>query len=321
MYCIDAGSIYCPCHLAETLDCVHCSQLSGDEFCNCKDWCGVCIYEKYLSNGSTASKLRETYKCSILKKEIFQNNLCIFKLSVPQSLAKELIYPGSFVFLRTMDSLNYYDVPISVMESDIDSYTLKIVIKVNGTKTKKLFELNEGDELLLRGPFSNGIMGLLNINKAKNGTSIIAAREIGIVPSILVMKKLYSNGNKIISLIDSKSNPSVYKKYFEDCNSEIINCTILDHGNLTEEFKSTISKILDENTVNLIHCGGPDIMIYQIIKSIDKSINLSCCNNSKMGCGEGICGSCTKHYEGDIVKRLCKVQIDPRDLFKDRRAM
>lgn len=321
MYCIDAGTMYCPCHLAETGDCVHCSQLSGENFCQCKDWCGVCIYEKYLSNGSKPSKLRGTYKCSIIDKDNLGDKISIFTLKAPENVVRELIYPGSFVFLRPVGSINLFDVPISIMKADTFNATLRVVIKSSGIKTKNLFALNKGDELLLRGPFSNGVMGLLNINKAKRGTSIVVAREIGIIPSIPVMEKLYSNDNKIISIIDSKYNPNIYKKYFDNCNSEIINCNILDHGSLTEEFKSILSKILKENNINLIHCGGPDIMIYEIIKFVDKSINFSCSNNSKMSCGEGICGSCTKHYEGDIVKRLCKVQIDPRDLFKDRRAM
>ncbi|NFG18899.1 sulfide/dihydroorotate dehydrogenase-like FAD/NAD-binding protein, partial [Clostridium botulinum] len=42
--CIDAGSEYCPCHLAETGDCILCSQLSGKKFCDCINWKGVCIY-------------------------------------------------------------------------------------------------------------------------------------------------------------------------------------------------------------------------------------------------------------------------------------
>jgi hypothetical protein len=93
----------------------------------------------------------------------------------------------------------------------------------------------------------------------------------------------------------------------------------LYNGELTENFKSALSKIISENNINVIYCGGPDILIYKILKFIDKSINFSCCNNAKMNCGEGICASCTKHYKNDVVKRLCKVQMDPRDLFKDRR--
>ncbi|MNO98993.1 hypothetical protein D3C76_907540 [compost metagenome] len=48
-------------------------------------------------------------------------------------------------------------------------------------------------------------------------------------------------------------------------------------------------------------------------------VSLSCCNNSKMCCGEGVCGSCTARFAGHVVKRLCKVQSDPRNIFEGRR--
>ena len=41
--CIDAGSEFCPCHLAESGECILCSQLQGSHFCDCLNWKGVCI--------------------------------------------------------------------------------------------------------------------------------------------------------------------------------------------------------------------------------------------------------------------------------------
>ncbi|MHC6180113.1 sulfide/dihydroorotate dehydrogenase-like FAD/NAD-binding protein [Clostridium sp. JNZ X4-2] len=318
MNCIDAGGPYCPCHLAETSDCVLCSQLSGKEFCQCKDWCGVCIYDQYISNGSKAKNLRKTYTCTILKKSLPDKNLCLLTLNAPGNLTRELIYPGSFIFLRNIGNADYYDVPISIMEANIDKNTLKIAIKLNGAKTKNLFKLNEKDQVFVRGPFSNGIMGLSNVYGAKNGTSLIIARGIGLAPSIPVIKKLYSNNNKIISIVDTQFNDSFSKKYFDGYSSDIVNCTTIKGENLTDKFKTILQDFLTAEDINIIHCGGPDILIYKILQLVDKTIKFSCCNNSKMNCGEGICSSCTKHYKNDVVKRLCKVQMDPRDLFKDR---
>lgn len=318
MNCIDAGGAYCPCHLAETLDCVLCSQLSGKEFCQCKDWCGVCIYDQYISNGNKAKNLRKTYTCNVLKKSLPDKNLCLLTLNAPENLTRELIYPGSFIFLRNIENANYYDVPISIMEANIDKNTLKIAIKLNGTKTKSLFKLDEKNQVLVRGPFSNGIMGLSNVYGAKNGTSLIIARGIGVAPSIPVIKKLYSNNNKIISIVDTQFDGNFSKKYFDDYSSDIVNCTTMKGENLTDKFKTILQDLLTTEDINIIHCGGPDILIYKVLQFVDKSINFSCCNNSKMSCGEGICSSCTKHYKDDVVKRLCKVQMDPRDLFKDR---
>lgn len=318
MYCIDAGSIYCPCHLAETLNCVACSQLSGEKFCQCKNWHGICIYEQCMSNGNKVKKLRETYTSYILKKEVPQDDLCIFTLKAPEDLVKELTYPGSFVFMRGEESINYYDVPISIMEANTDEIFLKVAIKLIGIKTKKLFQLNKNRKILLRGPFSNGIMGLSNIYNAKGGTSLIIARGIGISPSISVMKNLHCNNNKIISILDTQFENNFAREYFEEYSSKTIHCSILDDGNLTEEFKSILKEIMDDENINIIHCGGSDTLTYKIIQLVDKSINFSCCNNAKMNCGEGICSSCTNSCENNGIKRLCKIQMDPRDLFKNK---
>lgn len=40
--CIDAGTEFCPCHLAEEGECILCSQLHGKCFCDCVNWKGVC---------------------------------------------------------------------------------------------------------------------------------------------------------------------------------------------------------------------------------------------------------------------------------------
>ncbi|MCI1946536.1 sulfide/dihydroorotate dehydrogenase-like FAD/NAD-binding protein [Clostridium luticellarii] len=319
MNCIDAGGPYCPCHLAETSDCILCSQLSGKEFCQCKDWCGVCIYDQYIANGHRAKALRKTYTCTILEKHLPDKNLCIFTLKTPENLTRELVYPGSFIFLRSVKNTNYYDVPISIMEADIDTSTLKVALKLNGSKTKNLFKLNEKDEVLVRGPFSNGIMGLSNIYKAKGGTSLIIARGIGIAPSIPVIKKLHSNGNRIISIIDLQFDENFSKRYLDKYSFTVVYCNMIEGENLTDKFKTILNDLLTAENINLVHCSGPDILTYNILQLVDSSLNFSCCNNSKMNCGEGICSSCTHHYKNDVIKKLCKVQMDPRNLFKDRK--
>ena len=68
--------------------------------------------------------------------------------------------------------------------------------------------------------------------------------------------------------------------------------------------------------------AGADILTYTLLDFLDstgnRDIKVSCCNNAKMCCGEGVCGSCTARFSGHKVKRLCKVQADPRNIFEGR---
>ena len=98
---------------------------------------------------------------------------------------------------------------------------------------------------------------------------------------------------------------------------------LIEKGDLSPEAKVAIKSLLKYNNVSLIHVAGADILSYKVIDYLDylerKDIDLSCCNNIKMCCGEGVCGACTTRFSGHRVKRLCKVQSDPRNIFEGRR--
>lgn len=318
--CIDAGTEYCPCHLAETGDCLICSQLSGKTFCDCINWKGVCIYQEYVWNQEKAKKGRKIYSCKIAKKENVEKNVVIFTLSAPHELVKNLIHPGSYVFLRSGKTSQFYDVPISIMDASLEENILTVAIEIKGIKTKSINFLNEGESILVRGPYWNGDLGLRSIYKSREGTAIIIARGIGQAPMIPVLKRLYANGNKIIVVMDKANYKNIFiKEYLEMCNATIINCSSLHNGVLSEEFKDIIDRLFENEDINLVHCSGPDILNYKVLEYLEGKVDFSCCNNSKMCCGEGVCGACSTRFKGHRVKKLCKAQIEPKYIFEGRR--
>ena len=318
--CIDAGTEYCPCHLSETGDCVLCSHLQGKDFCDCINWKGVCIYQEYIWKGAHPSPERKDVLCKIHKKEVFDNKIIIFTLLVKHKLAQDLIPPGSFIFVRNPNSSKYFDAPISIMESDINENKIKIVIELKGVKTKMLNKLNENDNMLVRGPYWNGCLGLKNVYACNEGTSLLIARGIGMAPMIPVMKKLYSKGNKIITIIDKSDLSSTFiQDYLDLCNAKVLECNLLTDGNISTDITNIINEYKEK--VNLIYCSGPDILIRNILEYIQPTIKTACCNNAKMCCGEGVCGTCSSRYKGHVVKKLCKVQIDPNYIFNGRRLI
>lgn len=318
--CIDAGTEYCPCHLAETGDCILCSHLQGKDFCDCTNWKGVCIYQEYVWNGNMAKEDRKNCLCKISKKEILSDNLVLFTLLGKHKLVQELSPPGSFIFVRNPEANAYFDAPISIMDTDIKENQIKIAVEIKGIKTKMLNKLKENDNMFVRGPFWNGVLGLKNVNKQKDGTSLVLARGIGMAPLVPVMKKLYANGNKIIAAIDEANiDISLIENYLNMCNADLIKINMLTAGELSTEIIDFIEKY--EKTANLLYCSGPDIFISNILDKVKDDIDLACCNNAKMCCGEGICGTCSTRYKGHVVKKLCKVQIDPKYIFKGRRLL
>lgn len=314
--CIDAGTRFCPCSLAETGECILCSCLRGKQFCDCINWKGVCIYGEFINNGEMSKKGRESYKCLIVNK-IKKEDVFYLKVSVPHSLAGELTYVGSFVFIRNEKFDNYYDAPISILEVNTEEDFIELGIELKGTKTRAI-DLAE-KELIIRGPYWNGVFGVKKINSLKEKRALIITNGIGLIPAIPIIKKLTENGCHIILVSDTSDlDLSYVKNKIKDYNIEVIDLKIFSNGNLTDEFINILNKYKED--ADLIHVSAQDILILQISDLIaDKSF--TCSNNAKMCCGEGGCGACSARFSGHKVKKLCKLQIEPKYLFRERRLI
>ncbi|MFT5872233.1 MAG: dihydroorotate dehydrogenase electron transfer subunit [Clostridium sp.] len=313
----------CPCHLAETGDCILCSQLAGENFCDCSNWNGVCIYQEYVSNNYKAKESRKYYNCKILKKNKLENNIIIFTLEVSGKLVSELIHAGSYVFVRRPDTETSFDTPISIMDTDTRNNTITIAIELKGSKTKALDMLSLGDTMLVKAPFWNGILGLKNIYETKNSKCLIVARGIGQAPMIPPLKQLHANNNEIIVVLDNSPYENGFvDEYLEKYASKVIKCNTVCRGKITEEFNNILNDLINKNDIRLVHCDAADVLNYELMKvveEIDKNIKYSCCNNAKMCCGEGICGCCTRKNNDRKLRRLCKMQTEPKYVLEGRR--
>ncbi|RXI79172.1 sulfide/dihydroorotate dehydrogenase-like FAD/NAD-binding protein, partial [Clostridium tetani] len=94
-----------------------------------------------------------------------------------------------------------------------------------------------------------------------------------------------------------------------------------DKGELTSEFKNILLSIIREEDVNLVHSSAADIINYNVLNLIGETIDFSCYNNSKMCCGEGVCGSCSVKNKYFHIERSCKLQIDPRNILEGRKLL
>ena len=322
--CIDAGSEFCPCKLAETGECIICSQMHGKCFCDCSNWKGVCIYQEFFNNGMKAKKGRDKYSSKILSIDNYKNDLLLIKLDVPHKLSLQLINPGSYIFVCPDENM-YFDTPISILESDSDKNIITLAVEVRGIKTKKLLDFKEGDKINIRAPYWNGVFGIKNIEKQNGTNCLVLGKGIGLAPMIPVIRRLKLQDCNVsvgidYSSLDKEFIDEFISKY-DTKNNEI---NLLDKGELTKECKKLIKDSLNSGT-NYIHTAGADILSLRVIEFLDslnrKDVLLSCCNNFKMCCGEGICGACTARYKGHRVKRFCKVQTDPRSIFEERRLI
>lgn len=319
----------CPCHLAETSECILCNNLNKRcNECHCPNWCGVCISQEFEWNGFKAKEGRKYFKCTISKKEIPNEDLFIFHIKINDYLLRSLTEIGSFVFLRREDDQPFFDTPISIMDVNKDSNEIIVAIEKKGVKTDNLNKLNENDSILVKGPFWNGVLGRRHVKNLKDKKAILICRGVGEAPLIPVLKNLKLQGNSVTVIVDNGNYPSCFiKEYLNEFANSVHFMNTFEKGNLTTEFKEYFENLLLEEKPSLVHCSGADILNYEIMKVVENAntkklfdeINYTCCNNAKMCCGEGICGGCTRKNNDHKLRRLCKMQTDPKYILEGRR--
>lgn len=312
--CVDAGSEYCPCYLAETNNCITCSQLQGKEFCDC-NWRGVCVYQEFVMNRNKIKQQRDYYNAKIEDNLQIGKDSYLLKLKVTKTLARELKEPGSYIFLRDKRLPQYFDVPMSIMQSDTSNGVITITYKAIGTKTKSL--KNCKDDILIKGPYWNGIYGLSNLKKVRYRNCLVVARGISQSPSLLAIEKLVKNNNRVTLVVDKGNVGEIFiYNLIKDMNINI------HKEDLTgEKGKNLIRHILLNEDISLIYSAGSDLLHMDIIKIIDELAldpYLVVTNNNELCCGEGVCGGCTIRLKDGTRIKPCKTQIDSRQIIERR---
>lgn len=323
--CIDAGSEYCPCHLAEVGECIMCSQLQGMTFCDCRNWKGVCIYHEFVSNRQRKKESRKSMLCELITRDEVSDDLVILKIKVSKSMARELNTPGAYVFLRSREDPSYYETPMSIMIVDEEECTLTTALQIRGVKTKVLKDLKE--EIEVRGPYWNGLMGLKYIKTLKNSKALLVARGIGQASALPTARKLVRAGNAVKVILDKgRSGINFAEPYFRELGCDIVEKQVLDSESLEipNESIKFIRNAIIEDDIKLVFSGGSEKLhegISKILKPWQEEVFFVSSNDGKFCCGEGICGSCqTRLADGSRIK-TCKTQFTSMKLFEGRKEV
>ncbi|SHJ64227.1 NAD(P)H-flavin reductase [Hathewaya proteolytica DSM 3090] len=339
--CIDAGSEFCPCHLAETNQCIMCNNLNkkcGE--CHCTHWKGVCIYQEFQWNNSKAKEGRKYFSCKITERQLINNTLLIISVSANDYLIHQLNKVGSFVFLRRECDEQFFDAPISVMDIDTSTNSISFAIEIKGPKTENLSKLQVNDTVFVKGPFWNGVLGKRHIINSKNKNAVLICRGIGQAPMLPVLKYLCKENNNVSVIVDNGNYENCFiedtlKNYQNLCNTSVFFYKTLVNARMTEDFKDFLQNLLVKTKPSVVYCSAADILNYEVMTFIEEvnnnlsteesneeaKINFACCNNAKMCCGEGICGGCTLKNNDRKLRHLCKMQTDPKYVLKGRRLL
>lgn len=298
--CVDAGSDYCPCHLAEENNCIICTQLQGKGYCDC-NWMGVCIYDEFYFSGNRKKEMRKPQEYYVVDSKIIDGTI-ILSIQVTKYMARALKQPGSYIFIRNRYSNYFFDMPISIMDCDEEKSLIKIAVKIHGVKTKKL--MNHDGIVTIRGPYWNGIFGLNALKTTQKARCLVLARGIAQASAILPIRHLLKNNNIVDIIVNKRAREHNFiKEYFNMESMKEIDMP-------SDDVAILCGKLAKENNYKLVFIGGSDLLQNKIIKHVREidDVKFVVTNNNAICCGEGICGSCCKKDENGVLIKTCKAQ-------------
>lgn len=193
--------------------------------------------------------------------------------------------------------------PISICEIDREAGTLRLVFEVRGNGTKRLSEVNTGEELDLIAPLGNGFSAV------ETGGKRILAVGGGIgVPPMLETAKAYPNAAAILGFRDYRR--VILTEDFEKYGIRTILCTDDGSVGLRGTVAAPLKDELEKKDVAAVFACGPLPML-RAVQALAREYGVFCelSLEERMGCGVGACVGCVcRVVRGGEEKllRVCK---------------
>ncbi len=230
------------------------------------------------------------------KKELCPNQ---YEITVEAPYIVRNAKAGQFIIFRVEE--NGERVPLTIADADKVTGTLTLVFMAAGYTTKKLAELNAGDELVdIVGPLGQPT------HIKYYGTVVCLAGGYGAAPCYLIAKAFKEAGNKVYMVMGARNKDLIFwqDKMKTACDELFITT---DDGSLGQ--KGFVTQVLDEiinrEKVDYAIAVGPMPMMRAVADMTrDKGIYTEASMNPIMVDGTGMCGAC-RLTVGGVTKFAC----------------
>lgn len=232
-------------------------------------------------------------KCRLLENTKLNEDYFLLKFS-KEGFTQEFL-PGQFVTVKLQRQVagQRLGIPISLYDSDENSFTL--FVKILGEGTRILAEAKKDMELDIIGPLGKGFTLI------KNKTVLLISGGVGYPPLRFLKDKL--DGCQITWLHGGRTARDIFpcdQAYTEDGS-------VGDKGLVTKDLK----KILASQKFDMAYSCGPNPMLKSLAKILqENSLPLEVSLEEYMACGIGVCYGCAVQVISNdnepLYKRVCK---------------
>ncbi|MCD7938103.1 MAG: sulfide/dihydroorotate dehydrogenase-like FAD/NAD-binding protein [Tannerellaceae bacterium] len=233
----------------------------------------------------------------IVSKEYFSAN--VVKLEVEAPLIARSRKAGHFVIVKVGEKGER--IPLTIAGADTEKGTITLVIQAVGGSSKKICELNVGDEITdLVGPLGQAT----HIEKV--GTVVCAGGGVGVAPLLPIVEAFHKAGNRVIVVLAARTKDLVILEDQMKANSaEVIIMT--DDGSYGTQGLVThgVEEVINREQVDLCVTIGPAVMM-KFVSALTQKYNIPTVAslNTIMVDGTGMCGAC-RITVGGKTKFVC----------------
>ena len=202
---------------------------------------------------------------------------------------------GQFIIFRVEE--NGERVPLTIADADKTTGALTLVFMAVGYSTKKLAQINAGDELVdIVGPLGQPT------HIKKYGTVVCLAGGYGAAPCYLISKAFKEAGNKVYMIMGARNKDLIF---WQDKMSDVCSRLYIttDDGSMGEKgfVTQVLEKIISEEQVDYCIAVGPMPMMRAVADMTrDKGIYTEASMNPIMVDGTGMCGACRVTVGGNV---------------------
>ena len=226
------------------------------------------------------------------KKELCPNQ---YEISIDAPYIVRNAQAGQFIIFRAEE--NGERVPLTIADVNKETGALTIVFMAVGYSTKKLAELQAGDELLdIVGPLGQP-------THIKNyGTVVCLAGGYGAAPCYLIAKAFKEAGNKVYMIMGARTKDLIFwqDKMKTACQELFITT---DDGSLGAKgfITNILEDLISKEKVNYAIAVGPIPMMRAVAELTRKhNIYTEASLNPIMMDGTGMCGACRVTVDGKV---------------------
>ncbi|NOZ84583.1 MAG: sulfide/dihydroorotate dehydrogenase-like FAD/NAD-binding protein [Epsilonproteobacteria bacterium] len=202
--------------------------------------------------------------------------------------------PGQF--LVTINSCKGERIPMTIV--DVDGDSIELLFQVVGKSTLELSRMNEGDSLYaVVGPLGNP-----SVLQKFDGPAVFVAGGIGVGPIYPIAKKAKEMGNKVISIMGSRSETLlVMTDQMREISDELLIST--DDGScgrkgfVTDLLREVLER--DEKPSHIWAIGPAIMMKFVALTAKPFNVPLTVSLNPIMVDATGMCGVCRVYVNGE----------------------